>query len=1032
MSNLSKLRGEFGFLGSMVILLLVTMPPVQAQVTTNVTSSGLGTVVTPNGHVQTITGGTRPSNGPNLFHSFGAFSIGAGDTANFSNNSGLQTTNILSRVTGGQVSNIYGTIQTSGFGNANLFLLNPAGVIFGPGAIVNVGGQMNVSTADYLKFSDGSKFYVSPIQSSVLSTAPVAAFGFLGGTPTLGSQTGRITMLGGNVSTGGTLTLVGRDNASGGGSHPGVEVTGGGTLSVPSGRFNAVSAGSVVDPSNATSGGEVAVSGIGTASTTSFTGFSSLGEIQVANATVSTAGNPGGTIYFRGGKLTLSGAAGDTDLNSQTTGATNHPGTGVDIEITGPINITAGANGYAGMRSSSTSSGNAGNIHIVADTVSMNGYSTGNNSTDKSAFIQSIALSQNPLGSNPGAGKGGDITIVTNSLQMKSVGIIQTKTAGGGGAGTITITARNSASSGLVSLNGQNAYINADTSGDANAGNIIINADHLSLNRSGNQALGISSQVDTPELSTDPGSFSGNPNAGSITVTAGSLEILGGAQIATGVSRGSGHGGLLTVTADSILISGRNPNGFVSGIFSATEAPLPGSIPSNFTIAPNTGRGGDIVITSKDLQLTNFGEINAASFHAGPTGNVAITTQTLRMNTGAASQDLNPSRISINTSSTSSTADAGSLTVTASNAIDMRNGASITGASLRSLPRFPTAPVTPAGNGGAITVSTPSLSMDGAGTVISSITEGSGAGGTITVNGSTIALSNGAKISGSAAANSTGPGGTVNLTGSTLSVIGGTVETASFGNNHGGNIGVTATGDLTLGGGIVLTTQSTGPGNAGNIQLQAGNSILVRSATATTSASQASGGDITLRAPNIVRLVDSRLVSSVKGGSGSNGGNITIDPVSVVIQNSQILAQANQGAGGNIFITATGAVLVDPTSVIDASSEAGINGSVNIQAPIQNLSGAIVPLKQGLLKSALSGDRCAAMKDGHFSSFVTVGRDAVPPEPGRFLSSPALLEGIALEGHSPSRPNLLSQRLGIASLTFAQEPLFFDERGCAS
>ena len=64
-----------------------------------------------------ITGGTRPGvNGLNLFHSFGDFTVGAGDTANFLNNTGLETSNILGRVTGGNISNIYGTIQTTDFG----------------------------------------------------------------------------------------------------------------------------------------------------------------------------------------------------------------------------------------------------------------------------------------------------------------------------------------------------------------------------------------------------------------------------------------------------------------------------------------------------------------------------------------------------------------------------------------------------------------------------------------------------------------------------------------------------------------------------------------------------------------------------------------------------------------------------------------------------------------------------------------------------------------------------------------------------
>ena len=97
-----------------------------AQVVTSITADGtLGTQITSNGNVQNITGGTRPGDGPNLFHSFGDFSVGTGDIANFLNDSKLPTNNILSRVTGGDPSQIFGTIQTTDFGNANLFLLNP-------------------------------------------------------------------------------------------------------------------------------------------------------------------------------------------------------------------------------------------------------------------------------------------------------------------------------------------------------------------------------------------------------------------------------------------------------------------------------------------------------------------------------------------------------------------------------------------------------------------------------------------------------------------------------------------------------------------------------------------------------------------------------------------------------------------------------------------------------------------------------------------------------------------------------------------
>ena len=130
--------------------------PPQAQAVAPITPSGLNTQVhlsatPPPGQTQyDITGGTRPGGGANLFHSFGDFNVPTNNIANFLNDSGLATSNILGRVTGGNISNIFGTIQTTGFGNANLFLMNPTGFLFGPNATVNVGGMVAFTSADYL------------------------------------------------------------------------------------------------------------------------------------------------------------------------------------------------------------------------------------------------------------------------------------------------------------------------------------------------------------------------------------------------------------------------------------------------------------------------------------------------------------------------------------------------------------------------------------------------------------------------------------------------------------------------------------------------------------------------------------------------------------------------------------------------------------------------------------------------------------------------------------------------------------------
>src|SRR5207245_11061923 len=160
------------------------------------------------GNVFNITNGTRPGNGPNLFHSFGLFSVGMGDIANFSINTGLLTSNILSRVTGGNPSSIFGTIQTTGFGNANLFLINPAGVLFGPTASLKVGGSFHVSTADYLRLTDGVRFNALPgPQDALLSTSPVAAFGLLNPNPPPVSVQGSALA----VPAGQPLSLIGGD-----------------------------------------------------------------------------------------------------------------------------------------------------------------------------------------------------------------------------------------------------------------------------------------------------------------------------------------------------------------------------------------------------------------------------------------------------------------------------------------------------------------------------------------------------------------------------------------------------------------------------------------------------------------------------------------------------------------------------------------------------------------------------------------------------------------------------------------------------
>src|SRR6185437_15385671 len=125
----------------------------------------------------------------------------------------------------------------------------------------------------------------------------------------------------------------------------------------------------------------------------------------------------------------------------------------------------------------------------------------------------------------------------------------------------------------------------------------------------------------------------------------------------------------------------------------------------------------------------------------------------------------------------------------------------------------------------------------------------------------------------------------------------------------------------------------------------------------------------------------SRISASVLDGTGG-GGSVNIDPQFVILQNSQIIANAVVGPGGNVNIM-TNLLLLDANSVASASSQ------FLIQSPIAPAGGRIFPLSQKpLIETALMRQRCAASAEGIYSSFAVAGRDSLPAEPGSWLSSP--------------------------------------------
>jgi hypothetical protein len=219
----------------------------------------------------------------------------------------------------------------------------------------------------------------------------------------------------------------------------------------------------------------------------------------------------------------------------------------------------------------------------------------------------------------------------------------------------------------------------------------------------------------------------------------------------------------------------------------------------------------------------------------------------------------------------------------------------------------------------------------------------------------------------------------------------GIFSNAQFGTGAGGDLHIQAnTLELRDRGTIDASSTSNGP--AGTILLQVDDTFRSENGHVTAAAERAGGGTSTLTAGHLVQLINSELSTSLQGG-GENAGNVMLDSPSVVLEGSQIIANAFQGRGSNIRIGAE-VFLADPASRVDASSVLGISGIVDIQAPVTSLSGALAPLPQTFVNiAALLPARCAVrLSEGTYSSLVLGGREGLPLDPGGLLPSPLTLD----------------------------------------
>ncbi|MGH8500643.1 MAG: filamentous hemagglutinin N-terminal domain-containing protein, partial [Methylococcales bacterium] len=343
------------------------------------------------------------------------FNIDLGQAATFYGSSAID--NVFARVTGGTPSSIDGLL-TSAIPGANLWLINPSGVLFGPHASVNVNGSFYVSTADYLKFADGAVFESRLTPAPVLTAAAPEAFGFLGDNPAgitfegSGSFAAE-TYLGAKmaVSEGNSLSVVGGDITLTQGKFYGVLDTET-RLQAPGGQINLVSISSPGEVSVLDKGMPELSEGIG------------LGRITIdkgSQVLVNEATNTG--IYIKGGEIVIDGA-----YIFATNFTANDPQPSGDIVIEAD-NLTLS---------------NEALIAYANGTIAPNGiplWGQGNNGDIQLSAAKQIALSGNSVIFNNtlGDGNGGSIGISSPSLAIDS-SFIQARTIGNGDVGNVDIT----------------------------------------------------------------------------------------------------------------------------------------------------------------------------------------------------------------------------------------------------------------------------------------------------------------------------------------------------------------------------------------------------------------------------------------------------------------------------------------------------------------------------------------------------------------------------------------------------------------
>ncbi len=1007
-----------------------------------------GTTLTLQDQIIEITGGT--TQGGNLLHSFREFNVETGQTADFQ--AAANTQNIISRVTGSNESWIDGNIKST-TSNANLYLVNPNGIVMGENASLDVNGAFHASTADYVTLADGQRLYADTNKDMTLTVAAPEAFGFLD------ASVGQIQINGSQlrVADGQAVNLVGGE----------IEITSEAKLEAAGGRVDLIT----VD-----SAGEVQLTPDRIHNTT--TPADIIFENSQANVSNQANSTTLGRIRAQGARITASDSFLRADNNSGMD-ATVHDGVALQAEtiefsysqITTIVNSTGQGSSIRlnateqvvlnnasrinlGTLSEAMNAGNSGNLVIAAPTITLadetaiiaatkgrgQGGSVRLQATDQVMLNKSfITTDTESVATN--AGNSGDLEIAAPTITLADRTVITAATEGGGQGGSIRLNATEQ----VMMLNNSGITIGTESvaTNAGNSGDLVITAPTITLadetaiiaategsGQGGSVRLQATEQVmlhksliatGTESVATNAG------NSGDLVITAPTITLADGAVIIA-ATEGSGQGGSVRLQAtDQVIL---NKSGITIGTDSvATNAGKGGNLEiaaptitladetaisaitkgsgqggsvqlqatkqvmlnksliatGTESVATNAGNSGDLVITAPTITLADEAVIIAATEGSGQGGSVRLqaTEQVI----------LNKSGITIGADSVATNAgDSGDLVITAPT-ITLADAAAITAATEGS------------GQGGSVRLTADDqIRLSGEQTWISSSSHGPGTAGSVQIQADNLTLAEGTRIESTSGLNSPEPSTNASKTGAAGQIridLSGTLHMSGNSQITTSTAGTGAAGDIRIGeqsqpamlfmtGGAQITSGSTSgaedAGTAGHLVILTGEKIQMQGNSAlTTESENAGGGGIQVETRDLLHLQDSRIATSVKGGDGK-GGDIQIDPVFVILENSQIQANAHGGAGGNITLVADYLLRSGP-SVIEASSTLSTSGEIAVQAVDVDAGSLQTTTQVAPLQVTQWRQVPCHLRRGKISRLIMAGYDAHPTAMDDVLSS---------------------------------------------